>query len=1370
MKIFTKMLPALFLALGTISLTVAQEQSRHDLGTAETLRNSLRKRADIDGAGGGTLGTVNVEVAPGKTLDIALNVERSDGPNSTTYIGTVANEANSVFTLEIDEETVTGSITFGYDKESTAYTYASDASGRAYVEPTPIDEIVCVGYTAAPGDIKEVPTTKTPRAVGEKVISLESLPGAETCIYLDFDGEVVEGTLWEGGRRIDAAPADASDEDIEIFWARVTEDFEAFDVNVTTDLAVFESYPSSKSMQCIVTETNFVAPGVVGVAYLNSFTDDLVCWVFDAQARASLAASHEVGHTIGLSHDGRTPDEDYYGGTSLWGPIMGNPFGSKITHWSKGDYGRANNLEDDYEIITSRFIPYRADDHGNGRGSATALTVNDNGSIDAVEGFIGKPSDLDFFSFSTGGGDITLNVDVAPYAPSLNTSVSLYRADGNLVGKFNGGDNLATRVETELTAGDYYFSIDGIGYKDPYKDGYSDYGSLGFFKVSGKIAPGDGGGGGDDCDVAGGTIDGGPYEFTIDGEPDFVTGLSLEGESGPNSAWVITDEDANILDLVGTKADVEAIDFDGASAGVCLIWHISFEDGLQNAEVGRNASELEGCFELSNSISVTRIEDGGDDGSNQAPTVAIDDPVDGATFEVGDDVRVGVNASDADGTVVQVDLLIDGEIRATSESAPIAWVISGITEGTYVFAAIATDDDGASTTSADVTITVGEGDGGGGGGDDCDVAGGTIDGGPYEFTIDGEPDFVTGLSLEGESGPNSAWVITDEDANIIGVVATKADVEAIDFEDAGVGVSLIWHISFEDGLQNAEAGRNASELEGCFELSNSISVTRTRDGGDDGSNQAPTVAIDDPVDGATFEVGDDVRVGVNASDADGTVVRVDLLIDGEIRATSESAPIAWVISGITEGTYVFAAIATDDDGASTTSADVTITVGEGDGGGGGGDDCDVAGGTIDGGPYEFTIDGEPDFVTGLSLEGESGPNSAWVITDEDANILDLVGTKADVEAIDFDGASAGVCLIWHISFEDGLQNAEVGRNASELEGCFELSNSISVTRIEDDGDDDGIATIYEDCNFEGQSVALTEGLYSRRDLAKLGFRDNSLSSIKVADGYQAILYSWGYFRGHTVLATADDPCLVDDRFNDVTSSIIIRRDDSTGNQIEAEDYTWARGVAEPVAVNDGGQAISLRAGNWLAFDEVTFPVTSDYVVEYRVSSAVEGSELSLSLNRGRHRLGRVAIPNTGSVDSYTTVTDTVRACAGTYVLGLYASYGKMNVDWVRVTPIEQEKGALAARSDDWDPESAPLFGDEEAINISVFPNPVAYDLQVEVPEQLRDSELSIIDQRGAVLWTGPYQDRIDVSSYPTGAYGLLIKRGSFQTVKRFIKQ
>jgi len=104
---------------------------------------------------------------------------------------------------------------------------------------------------------------------------------------------------------------------------------------------------------------------------------------------------------------------------------------------------------------------------------------------------------------------------------------------------------------------------------------------------------------------------------------------------------------------------------------------------------------------------------------------------------------------------------------------------------------------------------------------------------------------------------------------------------------------------------------------------------------------------------------------------------------------------------------------------------------------------------LTGGPFEFTAgDGTPDMVSGIGFENPDnrvGTNSTWVITDDAGMILGAPPTLADVEAVDFDGAGAGVCLIWYLRYEDDTNIATV-TNANDLTGTFHLSNSITVTR------------------------------------------------------------------------------------------------------------------------------------------------------------------------------------------------------------------------------------------------------------------------------------------------------------------------------------
>ncbi len=441
------------------------------------------------------------------------------------------------------------------------------------------------------------------------------------------------------------------------------------------------------------------------------------------------------------------------------------------------------------------------------------------------------------------------------------------------------------------------------------------------------------------CSVSGGTLTGGPFTFTVgDGVADNIAAgsIGLSGNSGSNSAWVVTDDQGNILGLPPMPS---VVDFDGAGVGTCLIWHLSFEDGLQGAEVGKNASDLEGCYSLSNSIEVRRLA---------APT--------------------------------------------------------------------------------------------------CSVSGGTLTGGPFTFTVgDGVADNIAAgsIGLSGNSGANSAWVVTDDQGNILGLPPMPS---VVDFDGAGVGTCLIWHLSFEDGLQGAEVGKNANDLEGCFSLSNSVEVRRLA---------APTCSVSGgtllggPFTYCVDGTADNIPSGaLNLVDAKGTNnqwVVTDL--SGNILGLPPtfSAPnfddagpgvcLVWNLAyeagltGLAMGNNVSQLV-----GCYSFSNSVSVTRNE------------PKGGTLTGGPFSFTVgDGVADNIAAGSIElsGNSGANSAWVVTDDQGNILGLPPMPS---VVDFDGAGPGVCLIWHLSFEGEIQGAEVGKNANDLQGCFSLSNAISVTR------------------------------------------------------------------------------------------------------------------------------------------------------------------------------------------------------------------------------------------------------------------------------------------------------------------------------------
>ena len=327
-----------------------------------------------------------------------------------------------------------------------------------------------------------------------------SLPGATAVAYLDMDGHTAIGTVWSGGATIVARGivGTLSQNAMTNIWERVAEDFAPFEINVTTDEAIYLAAPSSMRIRCVITPDNEWYGAAGGVAYINSFnwTGDTPCWVFsdmlgNSAKNIAEASSHEVGHTLALRHDGRTsPEESYYyghgSGETSWAPIMGVGYGRSLVQWSKGEYLAANNTENDLAIITGQNgFGYRQDDHPNSPGSASIL--DQEGFNVSGAGLIERQGDIDVFSFTvTTPGVVELLVEGSDASSNLDILAEIRDANGTLIASDNDPNLLSANPVVDLDPGTYYLSVSGTGKGDPLGIGYTDYGSLGVYTITGQ--------------------------------------------------------------------------------------------------------------------------------------------------------------------------------------------------------------------------------------------------------------------------------------------------------------------------------------------------------------------------------------------------------------------------------------------------------------------------------------------------------------------------------------------------------------------------------------------------------------------------------------------------------------------------------------------------------------------------------------------------------------------------------------------------------------------------------------------------------------------------------------------------------------------
>ncbi len=99
----------------------------------------------------------------------------------------------------------------------------------------------------------------------------------------------------------------------------------------------------------------------------------------------------------------------------------------------------------------------------------------------------------------------------------------------------------------------------------------------------------------------------------------------------------------------------------------------------------------------------------------------------------------------------------------------------------------------------------------------------------------------------------------------------------------------------------------------------------------DKTNEPPQVQLTSPKSEDSFLAGLSISLAAHATDADGTVVRVDFYANGNLIGGAVSEPFGILWSDVAEGNYTLTAIATDDEGATGEAASINITAQPDDG-------------------------------------------------------------------------------------------------------------------------------------------------------------------------------------------------------------------------------------------------------------------------------------------------------------------------------------------------------------------------------------------------------------------------------------------------------
>jgi len=600
-----------------------------------------------------------------------------------------------------------------------------------------------------------------------QVFKLHSKPDSNNVVYLDFDGHIIEGTAWNYYSEdvLVALPFDPSNNDspktsanftqdelnrIAEIWHRMSEDFAAFDIDITTEEpAVFTDTTGRVLFTHDSDASGFAMPSqnAGGVAYVNAFGQSYYNYYSPAlvyytnlytnshgyPTLVAEAGSHELGHNLGLGHDGVVNGTSYYSGHGSgmvdWGPIMGNSYSRNVTQWSNGEYTNANNSQDDLAIIAGQ-LGYNPDDHGDSAGQATALSVDENGSIlvsgpdldpDSVltenKGVIDDRDDVDWFYFDVSGtGSMTLKATPAWYSftrndlrgSNLDIELSLYDSNLDLIMVSEPGDDTFATVSGPVSAGRYYVQIDGVSNYS--NSNYSDYASMGMYFIEGTLPTG-----AVEADVTPPSPPTMAWEtapYSTGTSTIAMTAVSATDESGvvEYNFSCVAGGDGCISS--GWQSDTSHT-ANGLQADTYYAYKVTARDAFGNTN---GSSGTMGATTEAEVAPPPPPPPPPDPETNEAPVAVAAYNPDPAVISKGKSAEVtldGTGSYDLDGTIASW-VWKDSNGATVGSGSNVALRLK---EGSFNYILTVTDDKGATDSSAiTVSVTKGGGDDGGGGG------------------------------------------------------------------------------------------------------------------------------------------------------------------------------------------------------------------------------------------------------------------------------------------------------------------------------------------------------------------------------------------------------------------------------------------------------------------------------------------------------------------------------------------------------------------------------------------------------------------------------------------------------------------------------
>jgi hypothetical protein len=278
--------------------------------------------------------------------------------------------------------------------------------------------------------------------------------------------------------------------------------------------------------------------------------------------------------------------------------------------------------------------------------------------------------------------------------------------------------------------------------------------------------------------------------------------------------------------------------------------------------------------------------------ANVPPGVIITNPVEGTAWTAPATIVITANATDADGTIKEVEFYEGITLLETDSIPPYRFEWKNSIPGAYALSAKATDDLNAATQSATVNILVKT---------NSLPAVGISE--PMNGAGFVAPAMILLKASATDTDGSIKYVAFYEGTTLLGSDTTRP--YTFNWNNAVPGTYTVYAKAVDD-LNDAT-------------LSASIRLTVN-------TNNAPTISVTDPSNASTFIAPASIVIKAIAFDNDGMIKKVEFYSGTVLLETDSLSPYEIEWKNVSDGTYTITAKATDELNAVTLSSAIEITV------------------------------------------------------------------------------------------------------------------------------------------------------------------------------------------------------------------------------------------------------------------------------------------------------------------------------------------------------------------------------------------------------------------------------------------------------------